>query len=441
MSLDTIVSVVITRETQSVTRAGFGTYAIISEFLTSKTTVAFDRHRYYASLTEMTADGWAASDKVYLAAQRVFAQNPKLNRVMVGRKDAADSTWADALTAIQVAIQDWYAFEIDSFVLAHQQSAATWASTQTKLFFVGVPDIAVLVFDADFVASNSITITITKLGIADAVGPVLFTTDHDTTMTALKSALDSAGYPTTIDPTDVSNRTLLITTGLPSATVDAAVTGGASQPGDTTTYRVVPAATTNDFASWAESQNYDRAITYYDPDEDADHIEAAAAGEALPFTAGGQTWAFKTLAGVDSYSLTSTEVTQALGKNANIYTAIAGVDVTQEGKVASGEYIDVIRGIDQLQARIQEGIFAELVNVRKIPFTDDGVQVVTGLLQQAIDRSVQDGLLTADYEVTAPLVENVDAADKTNRLLPDVTFTATLAGAIHKITINGVVSV
>ena len=53
------------------------------------------------------------------------------------------------------------------------------------------------------------------------------------------------------------------------------------------------------------------------------------------------------------------------------------------------------------------------------------------------------GVLAADPVpiVQAPLVADIDPADKAARILPDITFQATLAGAIHKLVITGVLSV
>ena len=44
-----------------------------------------------------------------------------------------------------------------------------------------------------------------------------------------------------------------------------------------------------------------------------------------------------------------------------------------------------------------------------------------------------------DKTVNAPLASDVDSNDRASRLLPDITFSATLAGAIHKTVIRGTV--
>jgi len=48
-------------------------------------------------------------------------------------------------------------------------------------------------------------------------------------------------------------------------------------------------------------------------------------------------------------------------------------------------------------------------------------------------------LLASIDSITVPAVADVDPNDKANRLLPDVEFEATLAGAVHKVKIHGVV--
>ena len=64
-------------------------------------------------------------------------------------------------------------------------------------------------------------------------------------------------------------------------------------------------------------------------------------------------------------------------------------------------------------------------------------------MKASLRAAVNQGILAADPAptVTVPKVADVSAADKTARLLPDMKFTGTLAGAIHKVTITGVVSV
>ena len=57
----------------------------------------------------------------------------------------------------------------------------------------------------------------------------------------------------------------------------------------------------------------------------------------------------------------------------NHYTVTGGVNITLQGTMCSGRFIDITRGIDFIQARMQEALFGQLVNTDKIPFTNIGV--------------------------------------------------------------------
>jgi hypothetical protein len=446
--LSDIVSIVISRETQAVARASFGIPAIISEFSTSKTNTVFTRSRYYASLTEMTDDGWLTTDFEYKAAQIIFSQNPKPDQIMIGRKDSGDSNWTDALGAIQVEQANWYAFSM-----------------------IGTKTIKVT-FDQDFVASNSIVFTIN----GTAVTAVPFNADQQTTMGDLETQIEAeiSGSAVTISGSPYREMTITITDSVVSS-ISVVTTGGASQPTASFSYDdtglvvalkeaaawaetqkkiffmssaeadILTSADT-DIATFMQGQNYDRTSVIYHTNDITVYqpawIETGWPGARLPFDPGSQTWAFKTIAGVASYNLTSAQRTNALAKNANIYTETAGVDITEQGVVASGEYIDIIRGIDWLESRLQEDVFSLLVNTDKVPFTDEGITQVSGIVQAVLEEAAAQGILVLDSIVlTVPLASEVSTANKTARILPDIEFTATLQGAIHKVEITGVVTV
>lgn len=172
--------------------------------------------------------------------------------------------------------------------------------------------------------------------------------------------------------------------------------------------------------------------------------EAAIFGQWMPQTPGSYTVMFKTLTGVTPDVLTGAQQGFALGKQCNIYHEVGGVQIVDGGFVSDStpEYIDTIVGIDWLQARMTERIYSKLVNVAKIPFTDAGIDIVAAEVKAQLQDGIDAGLLAADPApvVTVPLAADVDLTDKANRLLPDINFTATLAGAIHVIQVRGVVT-
>lgn len=445
--LNDFVEVVISRETQAIAVSSFGTLAIVSEFATSKTTTTFDRYREYSSLTEMTDDGWLTTDKEYLAATIIFSQSPKVDKILIGRIDPDDATLTAGLNAIQAAVADWYCW--------------IYIATATGK----------IVFDADLVTSNEIDIVVN----GTAVTTVTFNTDHDTTMDDIVTQIeaDITNSSVTLDATDVNNRTLLVEVFGGVSTLTAAVTLGASQAGATITYIVeddfkacaawnetqkkilfvassqagiYDPSSTDDIAYFLKSLAYDRTVCLYhtaaQENTTPSWIEAGFPGEALPYDPGSQTWAFKTIAGVAPYGLTSGERTAVLAKNCNIYTTTAGVNITEAGKVASGEYIDIIRGLDWLEAKLQEAVFTNLINVRKIPMTDEGIALIENTIKGVLYEGARAGLLIeSSIEVTVPLAADISTADKLARALTGIEFTAILQGAIHSVSISGTVTV
>ena len=80
--ISSIVNVSITRQTQGVTQAGFGTPLILTNE-TPVTSWGSELVRTYTSTTEVL-DDWTSSDSVYLAAVAIFAQTPKVTSIKVG---------------------------------------------------------------------------------------------------------------------------------------------------------------------------------------------------------------------------------------------------------------------------------------------------------------------------------------------------------------------
>ena len=140
---------------------------------------------------------------------------------------------------------------------------------------------------------------------------------------------------------------------------------------------------------------------------------------------------------------TATQEANARSKNCIPYQEIGGARITLDGKVAAGEYIDVIRGIDWLEARITESVFSLLVNRPKVPFTDPGIASIEAQIKARLSDAIDIGLLAADPAPTTTVPRAIDIAanDKTLRTLTGVKFNGTLAGAIHQLTINGTVTV
>lgn len=162
---------------------------------------------------------------------------------------------------------------------------------------------------------------------------------------------------------------------------------------------------------------------------------------------GAETWGLKTLNGVTPSNLTTTKITELTNANVNYYITVANKDVTQNGCVGTGEWIDVIRFKYWLLNKVQIEVFNFMVQNPKITFNDGGITGIQNVIESVLsskqgdgidnDQYDKDGNVEKGYEVIVPRAADVSAADKKNRRLTGVTFTARLAGAIHETAIKG----
>jgi hypothetical protein len=201
-----------------------------------------------------------------------------------------------------------------------------------------------------------------------------------------------------------------------------------------------------DLAAWAKTSNLDRVFVFFHPDiaGGTDPIpEAALFGKMLTKHPGSATWALKDLASVPTYNLTSGQFQKSQDKNAMVYVSMAGLPVTQDGKVASGEYIDVIHGCDWLAARIQNLVFMPMKQQDKISFTDVGQTILIDAVRAGLQEGAGNKIITADYEITSPMISDMAkeslATYKGTRTLPPIKFTAPLDGAIQHVSVEGTI--
>jgi hypothetical protein len=201
---------------------------------------------------------------------------------------------------------------------------------------------------------------------------------------------------------------------------------------------------TGDIADWLKTNNIDRVFSFYHPDVEtaSDPFPVSAIfGKLLTKHPGSATWALKGLNAVPTVRLSAGQRKKATDKNCMIYTSVASMPITRWGQVGSGEYIDVIHGLDWLSARIQNLVFTPLVQLDKVDFEDDGITTLVDQLRAGLDEGVKYKILKKGaYEINAPTADEVPDSAKAERLLPDVHFTAPISGAIHKTEIDGTIT-
>lgn len=431
MGLSEIINVIITRQTTAVSRAGFGIMLIATPHV-----VFTELSRSYAAASAMLDEGFESTDPAYIAANAAFSQNPKPTAVKIGRRqvDSAGVSVDTAVDSIDYTVTiNGTDFTFNSGVSATEITIATG--------LVGVINGGAEPVTANDDLDGTFTVDADVPGVAFSLIFTNANMSHEKPYTAVNTvAVDLAA----INLNDADWYALVLTSRVQADAEAAALWISselkifitASNDAD-----ILDSAVTTDLASVLEIAAYDRAAVMYSASPET-FPDAAWLGKQLPKDPGSSTWMFKTLSTIPADSLTLPQSTNARNKNANVYETIGGVNMTLEGIVASGEYLDIIRGVDWLQARMTERIFGRMVNLEKVPFTDAGVAIVEAEIKAQLNAGIDAELLAADpaFTIDAPLVADVDPNDKIGRLLPDMNWKATLSGAIHAVEVAGVVT-
>lgn len=432
MSIKDIVNVQITRETQQVSRQGFGFPMILG---INKGMIAVVGT--FSSLEEV-GESFNSSSREYLAAQAFFVQSPSVTAVKIGRRATSDIT---TITVATVANLTLYSITLNGEVVNFTSDASATA-IEIAAGLVTAINLTAQPVTAAAVGDGTYTLTADVSGAAYTVKTDTKQTTAFTTSTTVDADIDSintadstwyAMVTTSRTSADVANMALKIESmqkifGIGSS--DANIVNTTDSADTTTIAAIIKAGAAT------------RSFVIFNSNAATQFPECALLGKVLPLNPGSWTAKFKTLAGITVDVATSTQRTNALAKNCTIYTEVGGANITEDGKVGEGEYLDVIVFVDYLQARITEEVYATLVQQAKVPYTDSGI----ALIQSKINAVLQDGILLGGlasspaYTITVPKASSISAVDKGARVLTGVKFSAPLAGAIHAVTINGTVT-
>ena len=183
---------------------------------------------------------------------------------------------------------------------------------------------------------------------------------------------------------------------------------------------------------------------------ESDFADVAFMCQGYSVPVGSDNFANMSLAGVAPSDLTENEYQAITHNNGNTYETIHNVNMTQNGVSVSGEYIDIIRDSCNLYDDVLTSLM-QMVNNKKIPYTDNGILMVTESIASVLDDYVANGFLAEEetdedgnvnrsYIVQAPKASSVDSNTKASRTLKSVTFQGRLAGAINHMVIVGNVS-
>lgn len=440
MALSDIVSVSISIQDNFPTQKGFGTPLILSYLTSFADTREYDNNAsgLSAIATDLAADG-GVNHPAYLAAASFAAQQPKQKKIKIGRR-LANTSQELLLTPISVVGGQVYAFSVWVAGVETEVSHTVTAGDS-------VNDIAT--------ALHALLDAITGVSSADNTGSVtLVPTDltepiflKDTPRTDIMTINDEsadAGVATdlaAIAAVDNDWYGLVLTThgaAEIAAAAAYALSNGKVFLANSTDSDIVLTGS-SDIASTLEAASNTRTGVIYNRDMRA-YAACAAMGRWFSQTPGATTLHMKTLQGVTVDALTASELSEARSKNAITYVDTSGIKHTFDGKMASGRFADITRGIDWTEARMQEAVAAAVANAEKIPYTAAGIAVIESAMRGVLSEGEGNALFASGWAVIVPALEDVPLADKASRTLNNMDFSATLQGAIHSVNIQGSVS-
>jgi len=433
-TLNDIVSVQIALNTAAVERADFGTQLIAAPLASFA-----ERVRTYTSFDSENPDNLPLD--VMKALSAAFSQTPHPNKVKVGRL-SIDSVNIAPVDAVANAV---YGLKVGTTVISVTAASspttstiATQLATAINTAALGVTATAAagvveLVFTSGIVPLTSFV----KVQWGD-VTPAAAANSLTTDLGAIRNE-DNAWY--CLHLTERTQARILEAAAWTET--QEKIFGTAVQEAGSTN-----AGSTTDTGYLLKNSQYYRTFWSYQKNANTEYPEIAWASRVLTIAPGGDTWALKRLAAVTPDKLTATERTVIFGKNGNTFEYYQpSIALTNPGKVAAGEWIDIIRFRDYLKDLIQTNMVQLMINRDKIPYTDGGIQLLGNNLKSSLRTGQNVGGIAPDeldaegkpvpgFNVTIPLNSEIDDAIKASRVVY-FKFNARIAGAIHVANISG----
>lgn len=442
MSINSVVVVNITRETKLPSQKGFGTPAILSNeaaaFTNLVTTFSSD-----TALAELVELGVGTGSDLYKAVRALVSQNPKPEKIKVIKQTAL------VAQVSKISIKDLdnnKDYIVTQNGVDHKITSGLAATNEEIL------DALELIVPNSEVVGTDLVVTapVAGEGISLSVSAnldLVHTTPNNGPVEDLIKARDFDDDWYFLGTTTHTK----LQTKLIASYVETQVKLFAYQTNDAESKELANSVDVDSTLKIIKDKNYDRSFGVW-TDKLDEYKQLGWIGRQSTKIPGQSNWKFKTVkaASVDKFS--GQHLKNIQDKNGNVYVHIAGIDMFQEGVVASGEFIDIMIGTDWIQARIQERVFGLLAKEEKVPYSDGGIETVGLQIESVLGQAVTNQILLGDENldadgngmgpvVTLPTRASSDPSDVANRILRNVKFKGFYAGAVNKVYIDGTLSI
>lgn len=436
-SLDNIVNVQIALQTTGVTRGEFGIPMIVAPLMTFT-----ERVRVYNSYNEASEDDLPPS--LLTALSDCFGQIPRPRQVKVGRR----SVLTAIINVTELLPLGTYSITVGAETYSFTADASPLATEIVTGLALAITSDSNEKITATVVGS---TLQIAYISQADLAGVSLSTGLGWGLISPLSAGTAVGDDLDAILDEDARWYGLVMTERVKQTQLDAAEWTEANDRlfiTATDEADVLNPALATDLISVLKNTRYFRTAVMFHTNAATEYPDAAWAGRVFTIQPGGETWALKGLASVTPSPLTATQRQTVINKGGNTFEFYqTQVALTNPGKVAAGEWIDVIRFRDWLKDTIQVNMVQMMINRDKVPYTDQGIQLCVNNLRKSLQEGQKVGGIAPDeldaagatvpgFILTFPRSVELASSIKASRIL-DIGFTARLAGAIHVVGVAG----
>jgi hypothetical protein len=443
--IDTVLDIAISLQTLGAQQKGFGTGMIIgsSNRYTGGTLYA----TFTSAAAMLVAGSWGGpfmnTDPEYLAAVEYFEQSPAPTSVLVGYTPA--SVAQVVVTAYPTVGDVVYNVTINGVTASYDNTGGgdTTKSELSASLKTAIDALSQPVTTALSGSSPNQVLTITATNAGQPFTFSTTTSSSDLTLTQTTADVGPDTGLTAIVAAGGYNWYGLIMTSRNDQDILQAAAWIEAQA-----YGYIFIACNSDSAVISNSggnvlatlkgDSYTRTAFLWSSQQ-AHYPEAGWMGLGLPQTPGSWNWSWKTIAGItaDTESgLTDTGISNLNLNNGNFFISFGGLSETQNGIMVGGQYIDVIIGRDWIKANIQSALMNLFSQTPKINYDDHGIGLICNALQGVLKQAVTMNILSS-YVLTPPLASSFSSAQKQTRVLPNITWTGKLAGAVDAVTITG----
>lgn len=438
--IKTIVNVSITRGSKQVPQEAFNVPCI---FGPSNRFTNSDLIRYYEDINDMVSDGFLTSDPEYIHAAAIFSQQNPPDQVGVAKYTQATEQVDSFTVGTLVATGHAYTITINGTAVTYTSNGDSQPGILTGLLAAITTDFPTNAPVTGVVSGSGSSATLTLTAVDAGTGVSYTAVDSNLTHASTTTNHSIVNDIQAVQAVDDTWYACLVTSKNPNDILEVATYIETQQKIFITASNdggMLSGSSTTDIASQLKARSFTRTAILYHADPTT-APDAAWVGVMIATTPGTGNWKFKTLAGQVADSLSSTQTNSVTAKSGNVYVTIGGLDITSQGVAASGDYIDVIIFIDWLMSTMEVNVYQVLVDNNKVPFTDAGIAQIESPVRATLQLGQRNQGLAPGWTVTVPAIVDVLPADKASRTLRNVSFQATLAGAINEVIINGNVSV